>query len=172
MNPTDNKLWAPWRMEYIERELVDKSEGCFLCDKPKSDDNERTLILLKGKLTFVVMNLYPYNNAHLMISPYRHISEFTSLSKEERSESQELIAGSIKILSKHMNPDGFNVGLNIGKAGGAGLEEHLHWHLVPRWLGDTNFMPVLGNTKVIMEGLTDSYRKLQPDFADLEKSIL
>ena len=172
MTPKDNKLWAPWRMEYIQREIANESESCFLCDKPKSDDNEKSLILLKGKQTFVVMNLYPYNNSHLIISPYRHISEFTALSKEERNESQELIAGSIKILNKHMNPEGFNVGLNIGKAGGAGVEDHLHWHLVPRWLGDTNFMPVLGNTKVIMEGLTDSYRKLKPDFVELEKSIL
>ena len=172
MIPNDNKLWAPWRMEYIKREIANESESCFLCDKPNSEDSEKNLILLKGKLTFVVMNLYPYNNSHLMICPYRHISDFTALSKEERSESQEVISGCIKILTKHMKPEGFNVGLNIGKAGGAGIEEHLHWHLVPRWIGDTNFMPVLGNTKVIMEGLTDSYRKLQPDFADFEKSIL
>ena len=172
MIPNDNKLWAPWRMEYIKREIANESESCFLCDKPNSEDSEKNLILLKGKLTFVVMNLYPYNNSHLMICPYRHISDFTALYKEERSESQEVISGCIKILTKHMKPEGFNIGLNIGKAGGAGIEEHLHWHLVPRWIGDTNFMPVLGNTKVIMEGLTDSYRKLQPDFADFEKSIL
>jgi len=172
MIPTDKRLWAPWRMEYIQRELANESEGCFLCDKPKSNDNEKNLILFKGKLTFVIMNLYPYNNAHLMICPYRHNSEFTTLSKEERSESQEVISGSINILTEQMNPEGFNVGLNIGKAGGAGVEEHLHWHLVPRWFADTNFMPVLGSTKVIMDGLTDTFRKLRPDFAELEKSIL
>ena len=172
MIPNDNKLWAPWRMEYIKREIANESESCFLCDKPNSEDSEKNLILLKGKLTFVVMNLYPYNNSHLMICPYRHISDFTALYKEERSESQEVISGYIKIMTKHMKPEGFKIGLNIGKTGGEGIEEHLHWHLVPRWIGDTNFMPVLGNTKVIMEGLTDSYRKLQPDFADFEKSIL
>ena len=172
MIPTDKRLWAPWRMEYILRELADGSEGCFLCDKPKSNDNEKNLILFKGKLTFVIMNLYPYNNAHLMICPYRHKSDLMTLSKEERSESQEVISGSINILTEQMNPEGFNVGLNIGKAGGAGIEEHLHWHLVPRWFGDTNFMPVLGSTKVIMDGLTDTFRKLRPDFAELEKSIL
>ena len=171
MNPFENQLWAPWRMEYIKREMNDNSDDCFLCDKPKADDDEESLLLIRGELSFVLMNLYPYNNAHLIVSPYSHISDYTKLSAQERSECQELLAGSMTILENHLNPEGFNVGLNLGKAGGAGLEDHIHWHLVPRWFGDTNFMPVLGHTKVIMDGLKDTYRKLKPDFEKLKDSL-
>ena len=171
MQESENRLWAPWRMEYIERELRSDSEGCFLCDKIDSNEDEKNLVLMRGKTFFVVMNLYPYNNAHLMVCPYRHLSDFTALTESERSESQELIAGCMKILNSMLNPDGYNIGLNLGRAGGDGLEEHIHWHIVPRWSGDTNFMPVLGNTKVIVEGLKESYIKLLPDFATLENSM-
>jgi len=167
----DNRLWAPWRMEYIERVLRGESDDCFLCERIESNEDEQNLILMRGETCFVVMNLYPYNNAHLMICPYKHISDYTELSKSERSESQEVITGCMEILKAQLNPDGYNVGLNLGKAGGAGLEEHVHWHLVPRWDGDTNFMPVLGQTKVMMEGLRDSFVKLRPDFAVLEREM-
>lgn len=171
MQDPEKRLWAPWRMEYIERELRGNSKECFLCEKQESKEDEKNLVLLRGKTCFVVMNLYPYNNAHLMVCPQRHLSDYTSLTETERSECQEVIAGSMKILNSNLNPDGYNVGLNLGKAGGAGLEEHIHWHIVPRWSGDTNFMPILGHTKVIIEGLTDSFRKLLPDFTELESSM-
>ncbi len=172
MPNSDNRLWAPWRMEYIERELLGDSDECFLCEKFESKEDEKNLILMRGKTSFVVMNLYPYNNAHLMVCPQRHLSEYTALNSSERSECQEVITGCMKIINSKLNPDGYNVGLNIGRAGGAGLEEHIHWHIVPRWSGDTNFMPVLGQTKVMMEGLEDSFIKLRPDFETLEISIL
>ena len=171
MQDSDKRLWAPWRMEYIERELRGDSKGCFLCEKFESNEDEKNLVLMRGKSCFVVMNLYPYNNAHLMVCPYRHLSDYIALTESERSEIQEVIAGCMSIIDSNLNPDGYNVGLNLGKAGGAGLEEHIHWHLVPRWSGDTNFMPVLGQTKVMMEGLRDSFVKLLPDFAALEVSM-
>ena len=171
MIDSDNRLWAPWRMEYIERELRGDSEGCFLCKKLESKEDEKNLILMRGKTCFVVMNLYPYNNAHLMVCPYRHLSDYIDLTSSERSECQEVIAGCMKIIDHILNPDGYNVGLNLGKAAGAGLEEHIHWHIVPRWSGDTNFMPVLGQTKVMMEGLRDSFIKLLPGFSTFEKSM-
>ena len=154
------KLWAPWRIEYIRSE---KDYGCIFCDKPKMDYKEG-LILVKGKTIFTLMNLYPYTNGHLMVAPYRHIDSFHELDNSEKIELLEHIDKSVMVLKEVMNPDGFNIGANLGEAAGAGIKDHIHFHVVPRWAGDTNFMPVLGHTKVQVQGLRDCYDSLKPHF--------
>lgn len=158
------KLWAPWRIDYV---IQKKPRECILCEKPAARDDKSNLILYRGKNCFVMMNLFPYNNGHLLISPYRHISEFTELSELEQLELMQQTALSIKALRNCMNPQGFNVGLNLGKEAGAGIEEHLHFHIVPRWTGDTNFMPVIGSTKVLVEGLQETWERLKVEFEKL-----
>ncbi|MFQ6678790.1 MAG: HIT domain-containing protein [Fidelibacterota bacterium] len=148
-------------MEYIRSE---KEEGCIFCDKPIRDNDREMLILYRGKLAFVMMNLFPYNNGHLLIAPYTHTERSNDLSPDERSEIMELGDASMTILKQAMKAEGFNFGANIGSAGGAGIEEHIHFHVVPRWKGDTNFMPVLGHTKVQVDGLKESYDNLKPHF--------
>ena len=154
------KLWAPWRIEYIRSE---KDDGCIFCDKPKRDHKEG-LILVKGKTICTLMNLYPYTNGHLMVAPYRHIDSFYELGNSEKIELLEHIDKSVMVLKEVMNPDGFNIGANLGEAAGAGIKDHIHFHVVPRWAGDTNFMPVLGHTKVQVQGLRDCYDSLKPHF--------
>ena len=154
------KLWAPWRIEYVRSE---KDDGCIFCDKPKMDHREG-LILAKGKAICTLMNLYPYTNGHLMVAPYRHIDSFHELDNSEKIELLEYIDKSVRVLEKVMNPDGFNIGANIGEAAGSGIKDHIHFHVVPRWSGDTNFMPVLGHTKVQVQGLQDCYDSLKPHF--------
>lgn len=158
------RLWAPWRMAYING--LNKSEGCIFCEKPESTEDRQNLILHRGKKAFVLMNLYPYNNGHLMIAPYKHTGDFLELDDEELLEIMQLSQMSMKVLEKAMNPGGFNTGFNIGKAAGAGIDAHLHFHIVPRWLGDTNFMPVVGEMKVISEHLEVTYDKLLQLFKD------
>jgi len=158
------RIWAPWRMEYINQ---DKSGECIFCTLPKSGDDEKNFILFRGKCSFVIMNIFPYNNGHLMVSPYRHIACITTLSKEESLELTELTKNCIEILRALNTPDGFNVGFNLGKSAGAGYDEHVHNHIVPRWAGDTNFMPVLAETKVHPEHLQNSYKNLSPSFKKL-----
>lgn len=159
-------LWAPWRMDYI---LKEKEEGCFFCLHLKRHQDRETLILHRGQKAFVMMNKYPYNNGHLMIVPYRHCKDLESLRPSELMELFKLVQLSLQILKTALSPQGFNIGINIGKAGGAG-EDHLHVHIVPRWAGDTNFMPILGETKVVPEYLANTYQKLRSAFlAHLKK---
>jgi ATP adenylyltransferase len=158
------QLWAPWRMEYIKSE---KSDECIFCVLPSSQDDEKNRILFRGKYSFVIMNIFPYNCAHLMVSPYRHIDCVTEQNDSERFEVNQLTQECIKILKTVSEPDGFNIGYNIGKAAGAGYDEHIHCHIVPRWSGDTNFMPVIGDVKVHPEHLLSTYEKLQPHFKNL-----
>ncbi len=154
-------LWAPWRIDYI---LSEKEKGCIFCPgEDRSRDRER-LILYVGSYSVVLMNKFPYNNGHLLVAPRRHIPDIISLTDEEAMEMFHMIRESTGILKEVMNPDGFNVGLNMGKVAGAGIEEHLHFHIVPRWNGDTNFMPVLGEVRVIPEHLRQTYDKLLPYF--------
>ena len=155
------QLWAPWRMEYIQME---KPEECILCNKPKQKDDTANYILYRGDKNFIIMNSYPYNSGHLMIVPYRHIANLEELTDEERREHFEIASRSIKILRQLFNPAGFNIGINIGKVAGAGIDDHIHTHLVPRWLGDTNFMPVIADTKVINEALAKTHKKLKGKF--------
>lgn len=154
-------LWAPWRMEYI---LGEKEKACIFCTKPDQNQDKENLILFRGARNFVIMNRYPYNNGHLMVVPYRHTSDFDSLSSEECTEMMGVISKSMKVIRQAINPDGFNIGMNIGKDAGAGIEEHLHFHIVPRWAADTNFMPVVGNTKVISEGLWETWDRFKSGF--------
>lgn len=155
------QIWAPWRMEYI---LSEKEEGCIFCNKPKEDQDKKNYILHRGRTSFVMMNLYPYISGHLMIAPYRHTPDTTALSQDELTELMAITNKSIEVLKKAISPEGFNVGMNLGKVAGAGIEEHVHIHVVPRWAADTNFMPVFTDTRVIPEGLDETYEKLAPLF--------
>ena len=154
------QIWAPWRMKYI---LMDKSKGCFLCENLKQDD-AANYILYRGRKNFVIMNVYPYNPGHLMAAPYRHVASLEELTKEELHEHSEIVSRSLKVLRQVFDPQGFNIGVNIGKVAGVGLEGHVHTHIVPRWQGDTNFMPVTADTKVVSEALDETYRKLEGKF--------
>ena len=145
-------------MEYIERP---SETGCILCQKPGEQNDEANLILYRGQSNFIILNAFPYNPGHLMIAPYRHTANLQDLSEDEAREHFDIVRKSVELLTRALKPAGFNVGLNIGKVAGAGIEEHLHTHIVPRWQGDANFMPVLSNTKVISEALAATYKKLK-----------
>lgn len=154
-------LWAPWRIEYI---LQPKDDGCIFCEKPKQHNDLANLIPYRGQTCYVIMNYYPYNNGHIMVVPYRHTCDLTSLSHEENLEMMSLVSKSIQVISKALNPHGFNIGMNLGSVAGAGVKDHLHFHVVPRWNGDINFMPVVGHTKVISEALEVTCKKLKQYF--------
>lgn len=153
-----DKLWAPWRIEYIEKPKTDK---CILCEIPKENKDRENLLLYRGNKAYIIMNRYPYNNGHLMIAPYRHVPSIIDLDDEEALEIHYLTKISLEILNEAMKPDGFNIGANIGRAAGAGIDQHYHLHIVPRWIGDTNYMPIISNTKVIIEYLLNTYDKLK-----------
>ncbi len=153
-----NRLWSPWRMEYI---VSEKEDGCIFCDKIAEDNDEANYILHRAQKCYVMLNLYPYNNGHLMISPYRHVPSPEQLEEDELTEMMLMLNRSLDVLRRAMHPDGFNVGINIGKAAGAGIEHHVHLHIVPRWRADTNFMPALSQTRVIPELLDETYQKLK-----------
>jgi ATP adenylyltransferase len=150
-------------MEYI---LGKKKRGCVFCRKLKEKKSKENLILYRGETGFVIMNKYPYTNGHLMVVPKRHCLDLEQLDHNELKELFDLLKASVGVLKSSFHPHGFNVGMNIGKTGGAG-EEHLHLHIVPRWAGDTNFMPVLGKTRIISEYLEETYEKLHSAFMDL-----
>lgn len=154
-------LWAPWRLQYI---LSKKGPGCIFCEKPGKNLDRENLILYRTSLGFVIMNLYPYNNGHLMVVPYRHVYSITELKDEELLDLMKMTQLSVNCLKKAYMPEGFNIGLNIGKVAGAGIEEHLHFHVIPRWVGDTHFMAVLGEVRVIPEHVLSSYDRLFPIF--------
>ncbi|MBW1772383.1 MAG: HIT domain-containing protein [Deltaproteobacteria bacterium] len=155
-------LWAPWRMEYIQS---DKEEGaCIFCPGQDRSQDEERLILYVGKLTMVVMNRYPYNNGHLLVAPHRHVPGLDDLTREETQDLMANVRRSIGALKAVMAPEGFNVGLNLGQVAGAGMEDHLHFHIVPRWNGDTNLMTVVGDVRVIPEHIRETYEKLRTHF--------
>jgi ATP adenylyltransferase len=160
-------LWAPWRMEYIEAEKKQAGpEKCIFCSLLALADDEDGLVIHRGKKAAVILNRFPYNNGHLMVMPLRHIAKIEELDDEELMELHYLTCKSLKALSAAMEPDGFNLGLNLGKTAGAGVEDHFHLHIVPRWQGDTNFMPVLAETKVMPDHLLNTLRKLKAAFSD------
>ena len=151
-------MWAPWRMEYI---LTDQKGGpCIFCPGEDRAQDEERLILFVGTLSMVMMNRYPYNNGHLLVAPVRHVGTLESLSEDEMLDLLGMVRKSINALKELMNPEGFNVGLNLGKVAGAGVEEHLHFHIVPRWNGDTNYMTVVGEVRVIPEHIRETYKRL------------
>jgi len=159
-------LWAPWRMDYILSEQ--KEEGCIFCPGKNRREDEERLILHVGSLTMVMMNRFPYNNGHLLVAPKQHVSGLEYLSDEETLDLLLMVRTSIDHLKKIMNPEGFNVGLNLGRVAGAGIEEHMHFHIVPRWNGDTNFMTVVGDVRVIPEHIRETYKNLRPYFDKLQ----
>jgi ATP adenylyltransferase len=151
-------IYAPWRMAYITGEKV---KGCVFCKDSLRDDS---YVLLDGKTAFVMLNAYPYTNGHLMIIPFRHLSSLEALLPEERLEIFSLMDISVRVLTEAMNPDGFNIGMNLGRAAGAGIDDHLHVHVVPRWNGDTNFMSVVGEIRVIPDDILKSCKQLKSIF--------
>ena len=157
-------LWAPWRRKYVEKP---QGDNCFLCEALKKEDGLENFILHRGKHSFIIMNLFPYNSGHLMVAPLRHEGDFLKIKDEEFSEIVKFVKLGIKALNKVYSPQGFNVGINIGKPAGAGLIDHIHVHIVPRWEGDTNFLPVTSGTKVIPEDIKDSYRKIKKEIDSL-----
>ena len=161
-----DQLWAPWRMEYI-KSVQDDDQECIFCQKPKQTDDKENLIVYRSDQSFVIMNKFPYNNGHLMVVPYNHESDLTKFNDEVLLDIQHLLQLSIQALNETMNPHGFNIGINLGRSAGAGIDDHLHYHIVPRWNGDTNYMPVLAGTKVISEALEDSWQKLHISFKKL-----
>jgi ATP adenylyltransferase len=158
---------AGWRMEYIGKE---GSGECIFCKKAESARDEEALVVYRGRLAFVVMNLYPYTTGHLMVAPYRHAPSVSDLDEQEACEVMQLIGWSEKLLRRALNPDGFNVGINMGKCAGAGYPGHVHVHIVPRWEGDTNFMPVVSETKVLPEILSDTYGKIMETARGFEEA--
>ncbi|MHC4879871.1 MAG: HIT family protein [Planctomycetota bacterium] len=167
------QLWAPWRLAYVQN--TDPSDrpthSCFLCHYRDDDADEKNLVVLRGEHSIVVLNRFPYNNGHLLIAPREHKADLRELNDAELLESTHLLQKMVGVLEHAMTPDGFNVGLNLGRVAGAGLPGHLHWHIVPRWNGDTNFMPVLGDTKVIPQSLEALYAILQDALAaDVDES--
>ncbi len=154
-------LWAPWRIDYI---LGEKEKECIFCSLPARGSDRKNLILYRGKTCYVIMNKYPYNNGHLMVVPYFHTSSFDGLSGDVLAEMNVLTKLCVDCLKTAFRPEGFNIGINIGKAAGAGIEEHLHAHVVPRWGGDSNFMTAVGEVRVIVEHITATYDKLYPIF--------
>jgi len=162
------RLWAPWRMPYIEQ--GEKTEGCLFCAVSAAESPEdlaRNFVLFKGKTAFIMLNAYPYNPGHLMIAPYKHTADMYDLEDEELLELSHLIRYSLRLLTESMHPEGFNVGVNLGRTAGAGIADHVHWHIVPRWDGDTNFMPVIAGTKVLPESLQATYDKLRKKIEEL-----
>lgn len=157
------QLWAPWRMTYIRGE--ERGAGCVFCLPPEEDEDERRLVLLRGRHSFVIMNKYPYSNAHLMVAPYRHTNDPGTLGDEEALEMHRLLVLSRQILQETCAPHGFNIGMNLGLVAGAGIADHLHMHIVPRWTGDTNFMPVFADVRVIPQHLEETYGHLRRAFA-------
>lgn len=157
---TPDRLYTPWRMKYIVSDK--KKHGCVFCNALNSDveHDRKNFIVHRAEETFTIMNIYPYNVGHLMVLPRQHISSLSELSRNAQLEMMLLATYFTEVLTELMQPEGFNVGLNIGKAAGAGIDTHLHMHIVPRWNGDSNFMPVLGQTRVLPEELEDTYNKI------------
>lgn len=158
-----SRLWAPWRIEYIRHS---RDMACVLCTAPANGDDEKNLILHRGRYNFIILNAFPYSPGHLMVAPFRHTADLETFTPEESAEHQQLIKLGIALLRRTANPEGFNLGLNLGRVAGAGLDQHLHTHIVPRWLGDTNFMPVLSGTRVLSDSLTSMYGRLKDALAE------
>ncbi len=154
-----NHLWSPWRMEYIENH--NKTAGCIFCEAQKRADSAENLIALRGEHAFVILNRYPYTSGHVMVVPFEHRPNLEELDSATRAEMMELTARCTKILREIYRTESFNIGANIGEAAGAGVKEHVHIHVVPRWVGDTNFMSTLGSTRVLPERLEDTYQRIR-----------
>lgn len=160
-----NVLWAPWRMAYIGGP---KEPGCIFCTKPAAEDDREGLVLAKPRDSVVMLNRFPYANGHLMVAPRRHTADLADLPPLEYQNLMEALRRSMAILQREFRPEGMNVGMNLGVAGGAGIADHLHWHVVPRWLGDTNYMPMIAGVRVMPEHLEAVFDRLRGAFAELD----
>ena len=158
-----HRVWAPWRMAYI---TDDKEHGCIFCNKLQQGDDRVNLVLHRGTHTIIVLNKYPYTNGHLMLAPSRHVRNLEDLTADECDDLMQHLQRSVELVKRALSPDGLNIGANLGKAAGAGVEDHLHFHVVPRWEGDTNCMPVLADVRVIPEHLAVTYDRLYRFFKD------
>ena len=168
MIPAESRLWAPWRLAYIKDK---KKKGCPFCILPKETMSEKNLVLWKNDVFFVVMNRFPYNPAHLLVIPRKHVASPELLSPEDWQQLALGVRACTEVLEGYFKPHGFNVGMNIGQAGGAGIPQHMHWHVLPRWTGDTNFMPLLAETKALPTHNETVYRQLKPLFDTFEKKL-
>ena len=158
------RIWAPWRLEYVKDASKDSEQECIFCAKPADGDDEANLIVHRGERCFVILNLFPYTNGHLMVAPFDHLGSITELPAETIAEMMELAQRAMRGLEQRYAPHGYNVGFNQGRVAGAGVEHHIHMHVVPRWGGDTNFMPVLADTRVMPQSLEQSYETLRDVF--------
>ena len=159
-----DRLWAPWRLEYIQGP---EDDGCIFCAEENATNDQMSLIVARGESSYVIMNRYPYSNGHLMISPYRHLSDTAELNSDEVLEIHHLLVCSQTVLRDVCSAQGFNVGWNIGPAAGAGIADHIHMHVVPRWAGDSNFMPILADTRVIPQHIETTYSLLTKAFLEI-----
>jgi ATP adenylyltransferase len=160
-------LWAPWRMKYIKEEAREKGPGCLFCPRIAANQDSANLIVYREPLTVVFMNKYPYNSGHILVMPKRHVGAMDDLDPKELFELFDLVRKSLRAMDQVMKPHGYNIGINLGDVAGAGVPEHLHVHIVPRWNGDTNFMPVIGDVKVIPEHILETRDKLALAFASV-----
>jgi ATP adenylyltransferase len=158
------RIWAPWRLAYVKDASKDVEQECIFCVKPAAGDDEANLIVHRGERCFVILNLFPYTNGHLMVAPYEHTGSLTDLDAPTLAELMGLGQRAITVLEREYRPHGFNIGFNQGRVAGAGVEHHIHMHVVPRWGGDTNFMHVLGDTRVMPQSLEQSYEALKGTF--------
>jgi ATP adenylyltransferase len=160
------RIWAPWRLAYVKDADKDSGEECIFCAKPAAEDDQSNLIVHRGDRSFVILNLFPYTNGHLMIAPYDHAASIADLDAETVAEMMALAQRAVRVLDDKYGPQGYNVGFNQGRVAGAGVEHHIHMHVVPRWGGDTNFMPVLADTRVMPQTPDQSYEMLRGTFDD------
>ena len=162
----DERIWAPWRLEYVKDASKDDEQGCIFCAFPGEDEanDETNLIVHRGERCFVILNKFPYTNGHLMVAPYEHVATLPEVESETIAELMSLAQEAMRILERTYSPHGYNVGFNQGRVAGAGVEHHIHIHVVPRWGGDTNFMPVLADTRVMPQTLGQSYEALAGSF--------
>ncbi len=158
-------LYSPWRLDYI---LSEKEKGCIFCIKPEANEDDKHFIVYRSEFCFVILNIYPYNNGHIMVVPYRHVSQLSDLNDDERNDLFAVVQKAEKVLNENYKPQGINIGMNLGKAAGAGIEEHIHVHLVPRWDGDNNFMSTIGGYRVIPESFERAYLQLKEQFDRLK----
>ena len=163
----NDRIWAPWRLEYIKGE---KTNECIFCSKPEDGDDRGALVVHRGERCFVMLNAFPYTSGHVMVAPYAHGARLDELEPETAAEMMALAQRSIRVLDATYGPEGYNVGANLGAVAGAGVEDHVHLHVVPRWKGDTNFMPVLGDVHVLPQSLEESWETIHSGFAALESS--
>jgi ATP adenylyltransferase len=160
----NQRIWAPWRLAYVKSAAKDDEQGCIFCLEPQSGNDAESLIVHRGERCFVMLNLFPYTNGHVMVAPFEHLARIHDLDAETIAEMMALVRRAMEAIDDAYSPHGYNVGFNQGRVAGAGVEHHIHVHVVPRWGGDTNFMPVLGDTMVMNQTLADSYDVLRERF--------